>query len=358
MDKIVLPSGRCIGDGHAPFIVAECGSNWRDLEDCLHSIAMAKAVGADAVKFQLFTTKALYGMPPERAWAIEIGETLRWDAIEMPSALPIDWLPKLKEKADACGIELMCTAFSPELYDAVDPYVSIHKVASAEMTHVRILEKLRQLHKPVILSTGAHGPKDIQKSLITMSENQLDGRYLMTSFKADVILMYCVAAYPARDIDFRHLDELKKLIPLVGYSDHTTDYSIIPKLAVEKGACVIEKHFTDIPEVDTPDRPHSLTVDEFKKMVQSIRGDKPFVWGSGEEKEMITKHNRRLVVIQNIHPGDTFQEGVNFGIYRSLKEDTKGLSPFAIDHVNGKIAKLEIKSGDSIGPGYFLKNKN
>lgn len=333
---ITLPSGRKIGPGEKPFIVAEIGSNWRDLNDCLHSISMAKAAGADAVKFQAFTYKELYGFSSGDFSGVSGTKKLSY-------TLPLDWLPKLKINADACGIEFMCSAFSPELVDAVDPFVNIHKVASAELSHARMLEKLRDKGKPVILSTGASGPRDIERAL-----EILQG--------VPVVLMYCVAAYPARDIDFRMLAALGKYAPLVGFSDHTTDYGAIPAMAVEKGACVIEKHMTDIPDVETPDRPHSLTVDEFKKMVQSIRGERPFTWGSGEEREMLTKHNRRLIATREIQAGATLNSDgpeANFGIYRSLKDDTRGLSPFKIAKVHGLSATRTIQPGEAIGPGDF-----
>jgi sialic acid synthase SpsE len=347
---ITLKSGRTIG-GPKPFIIAEIGSNWTNIQDCANSISQARAAGADAVKFQAFTAKDLYGFKKnlENTRMDEMGRLNYvdpvFDALNKAS-MPLEWLPKLKEKADAVGIEFMCTAFSPELYDKVNPFVNAHKVASAEMSHVRILEKVRSLGKPVILSTGASTERDIKEAL----------RYLTGTDSpnppVEVILMYCVAAYPARDIDFRHIAALKKLNPLVGYSDHTTDYNIIPREAVKEGAVVIEKHMTAI-EADTPDRPHSLTVSEFKKMVESIRGDRPFTWGSGEENEMRCKHNRRLVATQHILPGQLLLEQGNFGIFRSLVQDERGLSPFSVARVHGRSAKRAIKAGEAIGPGDF-----
>jgi sialic acid synthase SpsE len=352
---ITLPSDREIGHGLPPFIIAEVGSNWRTLDDCKLSIAMAKRAGADAVKFQAFTHEALYG------YESYVQTQARADGYPIPGELPIAWLPILAQKARDTGIEFMCSAFSPELVRAVDPFVSIHKVASAELTHLRILEAVRDTGKPVVLSTGASGPEDIRQALSALTEKP---RLINASpmalehwdqwKPAPVVLMYCVASYPARGIDFRMLDALRDRFPgfPVGYSDHTTDYGVIPRAAVERGACVLEKHFTAI-EADTPDRPHSLTVDEFRKMIQSIKGERPFAWGSGEEKEMQLRHNRRLIATKEIKAGQAFIEGENFGIYRSLREDARGLSGFAAPALNGRVAAKAIQAGDAIGPGDF-----
>lgn len=335
---------RQVGPGFAPFIIAEVGSNWRTLEDCLLSISMAKACGADAVKFQLFNPVALYGdIPP--VWEMPI--KVQGEGPYMPH----DWLPKLKAKADACGIEFMCSAFSPELIDVVNPYVNIHKVASAEMTHVRILEAVRETKKPVILSTGASAEADIEQAL----------KYLQGS---PMVLMYCVAAYPAKRIELEKMLALKKFGMPVGYSDHSIDVQTIPCLAAILGACVIEKH-VNFSGVDGPDAPHALSTDDFKQMVTMLKfthgqipnppacppcDHVPIVPGP-EEKAMVLRHNRRLIATRDVAPGATFREGENFGIYRSLKDDAHAFSPFMIDEVNGRSAKRAIKAGDGIGPG-------
>jgi sialic acid synthase SpsE len=320
--KITLKSGRKIGDGCPPYIVGEIGSNWLSLDDCLKSIRMAKLAGADAVKFQAFTREALYGQISN----------------DMSGELPLDWLPKLKACADEHKIDFLCSAFSPELIEAVDPYVEIHKVASSEACHVRMLEKLREIGKPVILSCGGKGEADIGNSLEVLGDTP-------------TIICYCVAAYPAREIDLRQITLLEKRFGLpVGYSDHSLDVLTIPKCAALAGACVIEKHVTFI-DAETPDSPHSLNFDQFKRMVETVnKAECDPIGYTREESDMIKRHNRRLIVTHALQPGDELMEGVNFGIYRSLKDDTKGLSPFHVDRVNGKRVKVALQAGDSIGP--------
>jgi N-acetylneuraminate synthase len=349
--KMVIQVGsKSIGEGCPPFIIAEVGSNWKTKEDCLNSIHLAKACGADAVKFQLFDEKALYGFDVDAVRLKEYQQTVggyQFNTVDShdlkpmrEASMPVEWLPALKSKADAVGIEFMCTAFSPELYDVVDPFVNIHKVASAELSHIRILEKLRALGKPVILSTGASGQADITMALAALGK------------ETPTVLMYCVAAYPAREVNLDNINLLKSTFnTLTGYSDHTTDVFEIPQRAIKSGACVIEKHVNFV-EADGPDAPHSLSTDEFRRMVSVVRGGIQASIGSiREEKGMVLRHNRRIIATRDLSVGDTLTEGTNFGIYRSLKDDTNAAHPFMINQMNGKAVKRAIKAGDGIAPG-------
>lgn len=306
------------------FIIAEVGSNFENFEDAKTSISLAKNCGADAVKFQMFSQKDLYGFN-----------------VDPESHNPIGaWIPKLKEKADSIGIEFMCTAFSPEGVKLVDPFVKRHKIASSDLSYPALLKEVAKTGKPAILSVGASSITDINLALA-----HLQGAPKVT-------LLYCVANYPSKNVNLFHLDALNDAFPPfgVGYSCHTTDW-YTPVAAVKyHQAQVIEKHFK-LRDMKTPDSPHSLNPDEFKLMVDAIRSGKPKInFPDPQEIEFQLKHNRRLIAIQNVSAGQALQYDVNYGCYRSLKEDREGLSGFAAEKVNGLLAKRDIKAGEPIGP--------
>jgi len=304
-----------------PFIIAEVGSNFSSFEDCRNSIVLAKNCGADAVKFQAYNHKALYGV----------------DGPEMPGELPLEWLPKLKDKAQACKIEFMCSAFSPELLEAVDPFVNIHKLASSEMCHLRMLGKLKVMNKPTFVSMGSQSLNDIRNALDILANVPL-------------VLMYCVASYPAKMIDLREISFLENFFKMpVGYSDHSIDVLEIPNSAVEAGAVVIEKHVNFV-GANSPDSPHSLSTGEFKAMVDRCH----CVTGLGaggptvEEKGMVLRHKRRIIAIKDIEKGEKLVEDLNFGIYRSLIDDTRACHPFMVNKLQGKTAMVRIAHGAGI----------
>lgn len=333
--KIKVTDKITIGDDQKPFVIAEVGSNWRNLEDCLTSVRLAKKCGASAVKFQLFDWRSLYGIEPSvllRRQASRFNEF----------ALCLDWLPIIHAECVNNDIEFMCSAFSPAFADQVSPLVNIHKVASSELYHKRLLERLNSYGKPVVLSTAAAPLADIDMALKCLPD-------------CEVVVMYCVGSYPAKDINLNIMAALRHNTQrLVGYSDHSTDVRIIPAAAYRLGACVIEKHFK-IEDMDAPDSGHSLNPEEFKNMVLSF-SDGPGDYKIGptkDEKDMVLRHKRRLKVIAIIKAGDILKEEVNFGIYRSLNNDAKALSPFAIDQVVGKKALRDLNPGDGIGPGDF-----
>lgn len=325
-----------------PFIIAEIGSNWQTLEDCLSSIRAAKLAGANAAKFQLFNELALYGYSEAAIAAADNGFYLDTSGLTGVSPwLDPAWLPALKKHCDHVGIEFMCSAFSPEFADQVNKYVNIHKVASSEMYHKPLLDRLNTFGKPVIMSTAASTEPDIK-----MAMKCLPG--------IEVCLMYCVGAYPAKDVDLRVIGLLKNLCPYVGYSDHTTDVRIIPRAAYGWGACVIEKHFTAT-DAKTADSEHSLNPREFRLMVEAIRGiqSAAYLGPQPDERDMMLKHKRRLKATSNIAKGETLSSSVNFGAYRSLVDDAHALAPFHMEFIEGTHATRDISVGEGIGPGDF-----
>lgn len=328
-----------IGDGCKPFIIAEVGSNWRDIHDCLRSIEAAKEAGADAVKFQLFNEQALYGVlsltdatAPDSDIPLEELYARGSLRKRLPGEMPPEWIPLLSAHCDEHAIEFLCSAFSPELYDVVNPYVRIHKVASSEMAHIRILDKLKGYGKPVLLSTAGHSETEIRLALRRLGETP-------------VVLMYCVGAYPARRTELWKLSRFAHEFRVpAGLSDHSTE---ILAMTWGTGACVIEKHFTVIPDVMTPDRPHSLIPSEFKEMVQAIRGNLPEQ--NADDNSMRLLHHRRLIALRDLKKGDVLKEGETFGIYRSHVPSLDWLPPHAAPSIEGHRVRVNIQAGHAIG---------
>lgn len=322
-----------------PYIICEVGSNWRTLDDCLESIRVAKECGADAVKFQAFSREAMFGPDcaheavdgsvccscGEQVWINENSDGT-WGPKyfrygDGPNSLDLTWLPALKAKADEVGIDFACTAFSPELVAAVDPYVKWHKVASSDAAWPQMLEAVKATGKPVLLSTGAKTAEEFKRAV---------------SMLPRCIPLDCVAAYPA---DFVNMNEYGKLS--MGFSDHTLGYTATVE-AARRGAVVIEKHFTAFPELDTPDRPHSLTPAQFTRMVKLIRGEPV----ESEETVMYLRANRRLVATTTLLAGTILKYGENYGAYRVLHDDNRGgASPFDWEKVEGKALKTGIGQG-------------
>lgn len=225
-------------------VIAEIGSNWKTIGDCKESIQAAARCGADVVKFQFYTHREIYGASGK-----------------MKGEMPLEWLSHLYSVAQSEGIEFMCTAFSPSGYHYVNAMVETHKIASAELTALDIIDTVNGFRKPVILSTGGANMDDIEAAVNRLSN-------------CPVTLMFCVADYPAKIIDFRQLVRIRNHFGgrcRYGYSDHSIDVLNIPLIAKAVGCEVIEKHVNFTPYTDTPDAGHALNESEFRLMVQNLK---------------------------------------------------------------------------------------
>lgn len=243
-------------------IIGEIGSNHISKQDIFDSIVSLKECGADIAKLQLYSHKELYG----------------YDGPQMAGEIPREWIPEFAEFAEKVGIELACTAFSPEGYRFIDPYVKRHKIASAEISDKDILKTIRKLGKPTLFSTGGATTSEINKTWLYLDGTDKDRKLFNTASmedqgQADVLstVLYCVSAYPAQNVDLRNIQKLPcQNYERVGYSCHTSEFMTAVYAVRHYGAIVIEKHFKVRP-MYTPDSDHSILPADFKRMVELIR---------------------------------------------------------------------------------------
>lgn len=301
------------------FIIADIGSNWVTKEDCFDSVFYASKTGADAVKFQLYDHKKLYGFDGK-----------------LKGSLPKEWVENLYQKAHDCGIEFMITPFHHEDVQFLDRYVKRWKIASSDLTYIPLLEAVAATTKPVILSVGASSLEDIERAVNILMNNR-------------IYLMYCVSSYPSTEHDLNYIELLyNEFQHPVGYSDHSTDVYMSAYAAKRFYNCAIYEKHLKVRDMDTPDAPHSLTWWDFRKMVNRTKVLGPIDWKiQPSEKDMLTFHNRRLVAIKDIKPGDFFILGVNYGYYRT-KIKQIGLPISDHRELEGLEAKSEVMAGRTI----------
>ncbi|CAM2057416.1 N-acylneuraminate-9-phosphate synthase [Desulfovibrionales bacterium] len=339
-------------------IIAEAGSNWR-LGSPVRDLAMARALievaaeaRADYVKFQTYRAQTLYVANAGKSdYMIEHGiEESIYDILD-DSAMSYEMLPRLAEHCKKYGIGFLSTPFSLNDARAVDPFVQLHKIASYEISHSRLIEFVASTGKPLILSTGGASIKDIA--------------WAIEHFKAhgghDMTLMQCTAKYPApmATLNLQAIPTLKTHFGVnVGLSDHSRDPIIGPVGAVALGATIIEKHFTLHNRIPGPDHPFAITATELVELVAAVRHIEEAL-GNGEkviqteEQELRAFAQRSLQTTRDIARGELLIDGVNLDILRPGKQ-RQGLHPCHLPRLKNRPAARDIPAGDGLYEGDWI----
>ena len=348
MDKIHLK----IDDPNHTFIIAEAGSNWKsgsyeeDLEQAKKLIKIASNSGADAVKFQTYRADTIYAYNAGNSnYLAEQGINKKINEIFEYLSMPYKMISELAQICNDEKVIFMSTPFSIEDAKQIDPFVSLHKIASFEINHVRLIEFLAKTKKPILISTGASTFDEIDFAINLVKNNANN----------EIGLLQCTSKYPT-PIEALNLSVIPKMkerynVP-IGFSDHSVEPLIGPLTAVGFGATIIEKHFTLDKNLPGPDHSFAVTPQELELMVKSIRqADKSK--GNGEkivldeEQELLLFAKRKIQAIKNIQKGDVLKEGFNFEVLRPGNR-VRGLEPRFLDKVNGKKSTKDVLKGDGI----------
>ena len=259
--------GKEIGDGQKTFLIAEAGVNHNGKIDVALKMAdVAKACGADAVKFQKRDLQSLYRADCLREPSNESHSLGVYIPILRECELSEIEHAKLKDHCEAIGIKYLCSPWDlPSLYFLVhDLKVEGLKLPSACLSDSYLLQAVIDTNLPVILSTGMHCEQEI-RDIIEMFHVELLGR---------AALMHCISSYPTanRDVNLGYMRRLKVLFPgfPVGYSGHERGVPI-SVAAVALGANIIERHFTLDRTWKGPDHAASLEPHGLEELVRHVR---------------------------------------------------------------------------------------
>jgi len=339
-------------DSKHTFVIAEVGSNWKcgayddDLERAKELIKVTAKAGADAVKFQTYKPETTYVLGAGKTnYLSEHGINENINDIFQRLSMPYEMLPELAKFCEQENIMFMSTPFSIQDAKEVDQHVQIHKIASFEINHVRLLDFLADTGKPILISTGAS----------TYDEIDFAVDRVMKRGNQNISLMQCTSKYPCplEALNLSVIPQMKSRYNIpVGFSDHSVEPMIAPILAIGLGARIIEKHFTLDRKLPGPDHPFALIPSELELMIKSIRYAESAL-GSGrkeilkEELELRKFATRAIQAIREISKGEILKEGVNIDVLRPGGR-MRGLEPRFLGLVQGKKATKDIKIGDGI----------
>ena len=176
------------------FVIAEAGSNWKvdsfkdDLERAKKLIKVAASAGADAIKFQTYKAETVYVEGAGKSdYLKEQGIHNDINKIFEHLSMPYEMIPLLSEYCKSQEIMFMSTPFSVQDAKEIDPYVDIHKIASFEINHLRLLQYIASTKKPVIVSTGASTFDEIDFAVNLLKENGCN----------EMVLLQCTSKYPS-----------------------------------------------------------------------------------------------------------------------------------------------------------------
>jgi sialic acid synthase SpsE len=235
------------------YIIAEIGLNHNgSLDEAIALVDAAAKSGVDAVKFQTYISEKRAPKGDEEMLNILKKYELKFSDFS-----------EIKKHAESKDVEFFSTAFDKESIDYLETIgVELYKVASFDISNLKLLNELAATKKPIIFSTGMATLTEIKKAY-----------EILSSGTKHIGILHCISSYPTNlnDAYLSNIPELlKKFDCHIGQSDHTNSIEV-PQYAVAAGATIIEKHFKIDEKYECIDAPVSITQDQMAKLVTNIR---------------------------------------------------------------------------------------
>lgn len=344
-----------IGDNSPTLIVAEMsGNHCGSFDRAIKIIKAAKRAGANAIKLQTYTADTITLKSNKKDFLISKKSPWShhknlWNLYNH-AYTPWKWQKKIFAKAKNIGLNIFSSPFDEYAVDFLKSLnCCAYKIASSEINHIPLLEKVAKTNKPVILSTGLASEKDIDLAIYTLKKNGAK----------KIVLLLCVSNYPAttKELNLRKINYFKrKYKVLVGLSDHTIG-SVAATTSVSLGACLVEKHFNLQDNKKTVDSFFSCKEKDFKLMVKKIRevelalGNKNLK--SVEKKILGKKEMRSIYICKDVRKGEKLTN-------KNIKVVRPGhsLHPKYFKKILGYKVKKKLKYGDRIKLNYLVNFKN
>ena len=257
------------------FITAEIGINHNgNMKIVKELIDVASAAGCDAVKFQKRNVEKVYSKK-----VLDSYRESMWGTTTREQKFGLEFSEKQYSKIDqyckkkkilwyvSCwdvGSQIQMQKFKTKY----------NKVASAMLTHKKLLETIAEEGKHTFISTGMSTMKDISKAV-----------KIFKTHNCPFELMHSHSAYPMppHEANLKMIQTLRKKFKCkVGYSGHEISSYSICLAAALLGATSIERHITLDRSMYGSDQAASLEPPGLIRLVRDIR-ELDFILGDGKK---------------------------------------------------------------------------
>ena len=259
---------RAVGDGAPVYVIAEIGLNHNgSVETAKRLVDVAADAGVQAVKFQkrtpeISTPEHMKSTPRETPWGTMTYLEYRY-RVEFEREQYIE----VGDHATLRGLDWFASPWDEPSVDFLEDLgVVTHKVASASVSDIALLERLAATGKPVILSTGMSTLAQIDRAVdtLTLGRTRTDG----------LAILHATSTYPMppEEANLRTIGTLQARYPgiPIGYSGHERGLQI-SLAAVALGAAVVERHITLDRTMWGSDHAASLEPQGLEHLVRDIR---------------------------------------------------------------------------------------
>jgi sialic acid synthase len=331
MRRLII-DGVEIGADEPCYVIAEIGHNHQgDVEQARRLIDAAKECGANAVKLQKRSNRALYTREfYEQPYDNELSFGRTYGEHREALELGIEAYRELLSHARDAGITLFATAFDFESADELANLgVPAFKFASGDLKNTPLQRHIASFGKPMLLSTGGATMADVERAVDTI-----------LPLNDQLAVLQCTAAYPAsvEDLNLNVITTLRKRFPelVIGLSDHQNGIAM-SVVAYMLGARIVEKHFTLDHALKGRDHAFSLMPEGMRRLVRDLHRV-PAALGDPEKRPLpieadpLEKMGKKLVAARDLELGHVLSAAD-----LAIKSPADGgLPPYELDRLVGR----------------------
>ena len=327
-----------------PLLVAEISGNHNgSKKKFLKLVESACINGADLIKIQTYEPKDITSKNLRFKISKGIWKNYQLWNLYKKACTPFSWHKDAFKLAKKYNKIIFSSPFSLRAVDFLEKLkVPLYKIASFEITDIKLIRYIASKNKPIILSTGMSNINEIKKTLKEIYK-----------FHKKVIILHCVSNYPTKlkDTNLIEINFLKKQFKknLVGLSDHTDNiFSSIASLPLRP--VLIEKHYKLNEKDKTTDSHFSITPEKLRQLKEVILDVDKSLNSKKKINQKMSKTLRRSIYSTKLIKKNEKITKNNIDTLRPYL----GICASKYFKVIGRITKKKIKPGTPIKENHLV----